>query len=434
MNTERLKANRKRSKTLSYLKKQNIMLSKSIKKYIDKNVSELSENEIDLSKAFVSNLLKCANLSLYGQTGNDIKFITSITCNHKLCNICNWNRQKKVRRKYFTWFSANETINKIKINADNKYITDTNLNKYLKNNQNLKFDKLKYDLMHLTLTVPHNRDGWRGKKIYFFEIMQAFNQMRKTNEWNKQVYGGEYGVETTRNRGGYHIHIHSLLFVKQGEQNRNRLHLDIMRVWNRLTVDRSNERLQFTENQIKAIKKGNKLMDDVFVSKLNPQGATLIGLECIYTFENGIKTRTKEWGTDAMMIAVMETISYHFKPKLFNSGEQSYDIETIVEVLPKVYKKVLYRKFGCLHGEKSLNVKDDTLLQDYEETAEVVDEETGEVLQSHYFVTNPLNTYSKGIDNEIHIKRQAIIKNLSAKSGREAVQQVIDMSIPKYRK
>jgi len=429
VDTERLKANRKRSKTLSYLKKQNIMLSESIRKYVSKNMSELSENEIDMSKAFVGNLLKCANISLYGQTGNAIKLITSITCNHKLCNICNWNRQKKVRRKYFNWFASNETLNKITINGDIKHVTNANLNKYL----NSKPEKLKYDLMHLTLTVPHSRDGWKGKKIYFSEIMQAFNQMRKSDEWNRQVYGGEYGVETTRNTGGYHIHIHSLLFVKQGEQNRNRLHLDIMRLWNRLTVDKSNERVQFTENQIKAIKKGNKLMDDVFVNKLNPQGATLIGLECIYTLDNGIKTRTKEWGTDAMMMAVMETISYHFKPKLFNSSEQTYDIETIVEVLPKVYKKVLYRKFGCLHGEKSLNVKDDTLLQDYEETAEEVDEETGEVLQTHFFITNPLNVYAKGTDNEIHVKRQAIIKNLSAKSGREAVKQVIDLSIPKYK-
>ena len=54
---------------------------------------------------------------------------------------------------------------------------------------NLQNDNVKYDLMHLTLTVPHNSDGWRGKKFYFKEIIQAFNQMRKTEEWNALVFG-----------------------------------------------------------------------------------------------------------------------------------------------------------------------------------------------------------------------------------------------------
>jgi hypothetical protein len=219
--------------------------------------------------------------------------------------------------------------------------------------------------------------------------------------------------------------------VAKGIQNRNMLHLNILRIWNRLTVDKSNERKEFNNNHIVAIKKGNKLITEEHIRKLNPQGATLIGLECVYTLNHGIKTRSQEWGSDAMIKAVMETISYHFKPKLFNCGDKTYDIETIVEMLPKVYKKVLYRKFGCLHGEKSLNVKDDSLLEDYEETADVVDEETGEVLQTHYFITHPLNTYPKGTDNEIHLYRRAVIKDLPVQSGREAVKVLTDML--KYR-
>jgi hypothetical protein len=92
----------------------------------------------------------------------------------------------------------------------------------------------------------------------------------------------------------------------------------------------------------------------------------------------------------------------------------------------------MYYKMSCLHDEKCLNVRDDSLLADYDETAEEVDEETGEVLQTHYFITNPLNTYPKGVENEIHIKRRAIIQNLNVQSGREAVKKLIDYSVKKY--
>jgi hypothetical protein len=81
---------------------------------------------------------------------------------------------------------------------------------------------------------------------------------------------------------------------------------------------------------------------------------------------------------------------------------------------------------------KKVRILWNKLLSDYDETAEEVDEETGEVFQSHYFITNPLNTYNKGVDNEIYIHRRAVIKNLNVQSGREAVKKLIDYSIKKY--
>ncbi len=294
---ERIKANRKRSKILSYLKKQNVMLATEIHKYITKN--DINGENRDFAIALEHSLLRCSNLSLYGDTGGDIRLISSLTCNHKLCNICNWNRQKKIRRKYFSWFGQNETVCLIRSNEKYKYTTHAQLKGYEQKGWILA-DKVQYDLMHLTLTVPHTEKGWKGKKIYFSEIMNAFNQMRKTPEWNKQVYGGEFGVETTKNKSGYHTHIHALLFVGKGKQNRNRLHLDVLRIWNRLTVDNEANRTKFDEKQYNAIKKGNKLITDEYIKKLNPKGATLIGLECIYTLNNGIKTRSSEWGSEAL--------------------------------------------------------------------------------------------------------------------------------------
>lgn len=422
--------NGNRCKKLIFLKKKNIVLKQEMKKKI-KNM-ELSDFERDAMKSFINSLGKCSSVSLFGASNGDIRLIMPLTCSHKLCHVCNWVRQKKIRRKYNAWFKSNQTINRIEKDGNIKHVTNSNLSQY--DSWNVLDNKVEYDLMHLTLTVPHTEKGWRGKTIYFSEIMTAYNIMRKYDGWLKYVYGGEFGVETTKNRQGLHTHIHSLLFVKKGIQNRNKLHLEILRIWNNLTIDADSTRTTFDETMKKAIKKGNRLITDDYLKRLNPRGATLIGLECIYTLENGVKKRSLEWNDEAMLKAVMETISYHFAPKLFEDKEGNYNIRLIIEMLPKIYKKCLYRKFGCLHGEKSLNVRDDSLLEDYEEASEVFDEETGEVFETEYFATNPSNMYVKGAENKIHLHKNVDIKQVKGINGREAVSNFIKMNISNLKK
>jgi hypothetical protein len=425
---EHRKYNAQRCKKLIWLKAENFKMKKSIEKYIRKH--ELSNTDSDFVRSFVHSLGKCSDYSLFSEVNGEIKYMASVTCNHKLCNICNWNRQKRVRRKYINWFSQNETINKTTKGKDIKYVTNSNLNKYLQNGYELSVSGLKYDLMHLTLTVPHTKEhGWRGKTFYYSEIMQSFNYMRKYDDWKNNVYGGEYGVETSKNNNGYHIHIHALLFVRKEIQSRNKLHLSVLRHWNSLTVDSNSQFHELDKNRSASIKRGNKLITDEYLKGLNPKGATSTSLETIYTVKNGIKSRSQEWNSDAMIIAVLETISYHFKPLIFKEGASIYDIETIIEVLPAIYGKTLYRKFGCLHGEKSLNAKDNSLLDDYAETSEEYDEETGEVFQPHYFSTNPLNMYVKESENKICIHRNREIKSMGAKSGKEAINELINYTI-----
>jgi hypothetical protein len=253
--------------------------------------------------------------------------------------------------------------------------------------------------------------------------------MRKYDGWRNNVYGGEYGVETSKNDNGYHIHIHALLFVRKEIQSRNKLHLSILKHWNSLTVDSNSQLHEFDESRFAAIKRGNKLITGEYLKGLNPRGATNVYLETIYTIRNGIKCRSQEWNNKAMIVAVLETISYHFKPLVFKEGTSTYDIEMIMEVLPAIYGKALYRKFGCLHGEKSLNAKDNSLLEDYEETSEEYDEETGEVFQPHYFSTNPLNMYVKEAESKICVHKNREIKTMGAKSGKEAINELINYTI-----
>lgn len=451
--SDRVMANRKRSKTLTLLKSKNIVLADDIRQYIDKhyfNEQITTENTVLLLK-FAENLKKCASCTLYGETNGDIHLMKALPCNYKICHICNWERQKKIRRKYFKWFENNKTLCKIQKNKNIKYCTHAQLEKYLNKEFNLRTDKIEYDLMHLTLTVPHTVNGWRGSDIYIKEIIQQFHELRRLKFWTKFVYGGEYGVESTLNDSGFHTHIHALLMVKKQTKNRNLLHYKIFKQWNRMTVNVDSDRVEFTEKHIESIKVGNSLFTDSFVKRLKPQGATLIGLNCIYTTKQQqdelVKVYSKEWGSESMMRAVMETISYHFAPKMFQKyvfGDvvvkkkgksvieqkqfylNDFDVEKIVKILPKIFGLTMYQKFGILATESSLSIKDNTLLEDFEETTEDVDNETGEVMQSQYFITNPLNVYAKGVNLKIALSQRADVRIqvLNAHSGREAVQQL----------
>jgi hypothetical protein len=305
--------------------------------------------------------------------------------------------------------------------------------------------------MHLTLTVPHTVNGWRGDDIYIKQIIQQFHELRRLNFWTKFVYGGEYGVETTLNDSGFHTHIHALLMVKKQTKNRNLLHSKIFKQWNRMTVNEDSERKEFTKHQIESIKVGNSLFTDNYVKRLKPQGATLIGLNCIYTTkqqqDETIKIYSKEWNSGAMLKAVMETISYHFEPKMFQkyvmgdvkikrNGKEftkqkqfymnEYDVEKIVKILPKIHGLTMYYRFGVLERETSLRIKDNTLIEDFEETTEDVENEKNNLSNTQYFITNPLNVYAKGKELKIALSQRANVRIevLKAHSSREAVQQL----------
>lgn len=427
--------NAKRFKSLCLLRNLNIKLSIEMQKFINNN-NNLSEHSKELTKTLCKSLNSCSSHTLLAEgLNNELEFITAFSCKHKLCYICNKDRQKAIRRKYLNWFENNqylvemERYNPKLKETETKFATQYQKEKYEKRHWTIIDEKIEYDLMTLTLTVPHTVDGWRGKRFYFREIKAAFNELRKTDEWINFVYGGEYGIENTKNENGYHIHIHALLFVKKMRSNRNMLHRIILRIWNKLTIDSNANREEFTTNDYVAIKKGNRLIYDSWIYNcLDPKGATLVSLETIFYIENKKKKHVYNYNKDTMLHAVMETISYHFKPKMFIEKDGFHDLKAIAEILPQVYKLPLYWKFGILQGETKLTISDNSLLEDYDETSEMVDEETGEVLQKTYFITDPVNCYVNDSQQKIHVKKlqDKRIMVLKANTGREAVKQLID--------
>lgn len=398
-----------RNKKLTYLKRKNMEMAKELQQYI--NTAKMDENSRVLADALIKSLRTCGAMSLYSYDGAKIELISFLGCNHRVCNICNWDRQKKIRRKYLRWFDGNPTLFVLNGKDGNgeKVVTAAQRQKWLSKGY-AEAGQVRYNIMHLMLSVPHTENGWRGNRFYFRELTKQFNFLRKKPEWLYWVYGGQFGLETTHNANGYHIHIHALVFVRNAKKNRNQLHKVVLYWWNRLTVDETNQRGNFTEKEVEAIKKGNKDLTNEFVSTLDPRGATIIHLQNIYTCEETedgeiVKRHIEvtDWNTENFIGAVLETISYLFKPKVFAISDQHFDVEAIVDIIRHVYNnRSLYSKFGCLLGEKTLNVNDNTLLEDLAEAADLKGEE-GESYAKEFFITNPANTYST--EKQIRLKR-----------------------------
>ena len=407
--------NTRRSFTITLLKRKNLDLDTEMKAFVLS--ADLQQDQITRIKKMSTNLVACAALSIYREnceTGN-IALIHSNRCNSKLCFICNYSRQKAVRRKYMKWFKENRHIVEIADKATGKrsYTTQTRVNAE-KHAKNEIIGSLEYDLMHLTLTVPHTAEnGFNGDHYYFTTIAEKFHRMRKELiEWNYFVLGGEYGIEIEKKANGNHIHIHSLLLVRQAIQSRNNLHKAVLMYWNRVTVNKYSERTAFNQAQIDSIRKGNKKLVQDDVLQLHPSGATMITLETIYSLDaKGHKVRSSEWGSKEMMKAVMEAISYHFEPHAFDKGTRKFDLPLLADISTKIHNVKLYAKFGALYGEKSLNVSDDTKIEEeYAEAAELVDQDTGEIsLRDKFYLINPAYVHHiPEKDYEITFGREAL--------------------------
>lgn len=365
--------NRKRGFRIATNARVNKSLYGTVCAYMDQN--DLTEDELMYFCRLRRSLQTCTQHSLFRQykNGGALEYIASQTCKHKLCKVCNTEREKSIRRKYLSYFRKNK-------------FTETKVDK--KTGEVLfhkDYTKDDFDFIHLTLTVPHTENGFQGKEWYATELMNLYNKMRKCDWWKYFVWGGEFGIEVTKNESGLHIHIHSLLIVHKEQQNRNNLHREILLKWNELTVDLNSKRT-FTDSDKEAIKKGNKTITDIDVNSLDPKGATFIGLESLYVLKDKKISASDKWIADKgkwkhyvnsteeneLMAGVLECLKYHFEPVAFDKDNGVYNFELLRQILPNVFRKPLYRKFGNLHGLKELNLNEsDSLI---EETKEAVEE------------------------------------------------------------
>lgn len=434
--------NRRRSGKISFLRRKNQNLVEQMNVHVKSTV--LNEETKTYVSKFVKNVKDCASLSLYEKTATDIKHISSHTCDHKLCFICNYLRQKKIRRKYSLWFDNNPHFLTILKEKGSTYVEKV-ITIWQHENKYPEYDivsRVKFEVMHLLLTVRHTEDGFKGEKFYQKEFRRLFNLMRKKEEWLAWVYGGEFGFEITKKENGYHIHVHSMIFVKKGFRNRNKIYRMIFELWNKATVDKTNDKVKFTEKELTAIKKNcgnipNWETPEDFVKRLKPNGATRIRLEGLYIHdENGKKIYVTEYTGQNVMKSLLEIISYHFEPYAFDKENDEFDVPLMVELLPYMFNLRIYDRFGILHSESPLAMRNNSLLSDLEEALESKEELEGGIEKakenSNFSIINPVYAYHPKHDDyriTINEKGHDLRIDLSASNTKDAVEEMSRLAI-----
>ncbi len=428
--------NGKRSNVISGLKRKNLKLAKDIQDYlIDAKITDL---EREKAEKFRLQLNKCASFTMYKQlSSGEYEHISSHTCDHKACFVCNYLRQKKIRRRYLHWLKENPNLwGVIDSRGKLKVTTAAQAKKKYPEQEPIPYA---YDVMHLMLSVPHTKQGFRGQIYYHDEIKKCFWLMRKYEFWQKMVYGGEFGIEITKGENGFHVHIHALLMVKKFQQNRNTLWREILLIWNKLTIDKNANRKEFTDEMTDAIKRGNatgrdgnKVLSEEDINSLSPMGSTIIHLENAYKRDDkGRKVYIKQIIPEDITPAILEIISYHFKPMALEHESNVFNLPLLVELLPLLHGLRIYDRFGCLYGEKALNLTNNDYLSDLAEAKQAQAEASGTELlpegRGKFIITNPALVFHDVKDNyKIKFSHKAIEQAmvLGANSTSEALAQL----------
>lgn len=330
----RITSNRRRSYSMVTNRRANLKLASEMEEWI-RDEAGMGPDWRKEVYGYVGRLRSCGSESLFRNFDQGgMVLIHALTCKHKLCQVCNAERKRRLRTLYLGFFRDRPELME------------------------------EYDFMHLTLTVPHNADGWRGKRVYNKELLSAFNLMRKEDWWKDQVYAGHYAVEFTKNENGLHIHLHALLLVHKGKRNRNLLYRDILRRWNRYTAWRGANRQAFSLDEklgiMKSLGAGSSMRWDkaeALVQALDPTGSTMVGLESLYTLRGGKKRYCRTTDAEGLMPGIMECLKYHFEPVAFRKDNGEYDHALLAEMANVLKGQRLYGKFGAFYGEKALRLE-----------------------------------------------------------------------------
>ena len=226
-------------------------------------------------------------------------------------------------------------------------------------------DKLheKYDICHLTLTVPHKDGIWQGKRFYARELLAAFNIIRKDKELKEMIFGGEYGVEHTYSeKNGFHIHLHAMVFQHK-HYSINKVREKISELWTKKTKG--------TIKRYEGLYVHMKDDSGRWIIETVPQKIT--GFDEItkqYTIREAYDIRKKfylgnyyawyrklddEQKVNAFCSGILECIKYHFKDDVFLNQDGSYNVDYMMEALNNSKGLRMYSKFGGFLGDKRLN-------------------------------------------------------------------------------
>ncbi len=407
---DRLQNNYRRVQKLQFLRSKNIRYITNIRDFRKEVIIEDADANQWLDKFSLASGFCCSRAigAMHnGTSTGSIAIKTAATCNHRLCNVCNALRAKKLRKKFFKFFADETKDLEVKPKYKHFFTALDNLKSETGNIDFISGADIanNFHFMHLTLTVPHKNGLWNGKEFYAKELLQLFNKMRKCDWWKTTVFAGEQTVETTQTENGLHIHIHALLLVRKDmRQTRNFLFGKIFSKWNELTVDHKIYREEFAFSRRRALVEVLSCIKDEkefgrIYNNLDPRGSTMIDLKSLYKeitaaqyndikkgkFERDGKyyKYISENNPKDLIKGVLECLKYHFEPAVLENDDGKLEVPFLLQLLPNIYRQRLYGKFGFFYGLTPLNIAEEPTSEDeisefVEDAADAYDPHTGE--------------------------------------------------------
>lgn len=314
-----------------------------------------------------------------------------------------------------------------------EYIKTTNIHK-------------EYSPIHLTLTLKHEKGLYNGKKFYARELIDAFNIMRKNKEWQKRIYGGEYGIEVTKSQNnGLHIHLHCLVFQKK-QYSVNSTREVIKKLWTDLT---DSPMIHYETLYVhRKDNEGHWIVQDIPEQKIQSdfeeftykQALSIRKKFYIDEREKWYQELTEDEKINTYLNGVMECIKYHFKNHSYKNENGTYDIEFINEILNNSKYLRMYSKFGAFYGNKALNYNQVEVTDNQEamvEESDLVDvdditteeitepEEATDVSLSEQNLINPFTgEYAENWQYEKYLSMPELSKFIINKEKNTIIQKV----------
>lgn len=274
------KWNQKRADKLKLARKLNLSLGHALNKYMEETYTINKQDRPDHLKHLASDLFNYSGSSqttLFREhTDGGIQYIATIHSKNRFDHVTNRERSVRLRKNWRHYFTENMKSGYTGVQTNKKEVRKAAKDGVVMEPEYLekKFFK-ECDFMHLVLTVPHPNGIWKGQDFYAKDLISAFNAMRREKFFKDYVFGGEFSLEVTRKHdSGFHIHIHAMLIVNRGLRNRNILNAEILKAWNKHTVDPDSPTKEFSVEQQKAM--FNSLYEGAKCTYYRKQGASYI--------------------------------------------------------------------------------------------------------------------------------------------------------------
>lgn len=405
-NARRIEANKKFEHTLSWKRKEAIRMARQIWEFIRDNIvpgyeggewdfynfkhlageaqrrgltteyQELMNENKELTKLHWQLLNTGKSVAARFRNGNEVhtQTLAHMYSKHRMDPVWNWRKSQLIRK---VW--RNKIINHPELVND-------------------------YHPLHIVLTVPHDKKGFRGEKYFGSTLLYLFKEMRRKPFWKKYIYGGESGIEVkaSKNGNGLHIHIHSFALMYK-DKSLNDFRACLAEAWKEATgatqiwaetlyFYKKDESGQYQTREIE--EPGDIQEDEAGMVTLSPKKRVVkvkayVNTEIADVRKKDIpETDKQEEIINIYLRGMLECMKYHFKQDaLYMNESEQYDLFLMNDVLTHTKRQRLYNRFGGFYNDPELNLQ--KKIEDAELKTEPDEDESELMSEAEETIINP---------------------------------------------